>query len=206
MRSLRRVAIGHPLGLYHTETMLTIRSDIVLIRPWFITDATFVVGFTALGAMLLDRNPRNGDEATDSVQTTFLQLMLHGEQINNPAGFASWLRTTLRHGCLRIVRHRSRVEVVASDEWWAQIRATDDSLIEDWVVRGEQLEIIRRLLAWLPDGQRELMCLLSHPDCGSYPWVSRQLGIPVGSIGPTRQRIVRRVRRGLAALQAERCA
>ena len=53
------VALGSPLGLYSTDELMTIRSDIVLLRPSFMTDAFLVVGFTALGAMLLDRNPRN---------------------------------------------------------------------------------------------------------------------------------------------------
>ena len=53
------VAQGSPLGLYSTDELMTIRSDVALIRPGFLVDAFYVVGFTALGALLLDRNPRN---------------------------------------------------------------------------------------------------------------------------------------------------
>jgi DNA-directed RNA polymerase specialized sigma24 family protein len=56
-------------------------------------------------------------------------------------------------------------------------------------------------LSGLPDRQRELLLLLIEDPPLSYEEISARLGVPVGSIGPTRARALARVR-SYGAVQA----
>ena len=71
------------------------------------------------------------------------------------------------------------------------------------MLAAERRAALDASLAGLTDRQRELMTLLvTEPDL-SYEDVGRRLGIPVGSIGPTRARSLMRLRAssGLQALR-----
>ena len=52
----------------------------------------------------------------------------------------------------------------------------------------------------LPDRHRQLMSLLLASPSPSYADVSEAVGMPVGSIGPTRQRAMERLRRDPSVL------
>jgi DNA-directed RNA polymerase specialized sigma24 family protein len=54
--------------------------------------------------------------------------------------------------------------------------------------------VLRRALAELPAHQRELLLMLAADPPYSYAEVSKILDIPIGSIGPTRGRILARLR------------
>ena len=57
--------------------------------------------------------------------------------------------------------------------------------------------LVRRALADLPDRHRQLMELLVASPPVSYREISVRLGMPVGSIGPTRARILAHLRAAL---------
>ena len=149
---------------------------------------------------------RIGDEAFDAVQNTFLHLLERGDRIRNPDALAAWLSTTVRRECLQILRRRRRIGVVATDVGWDELCPADSAPIEDGVTREEQCAAVRRLVADLPTRQRDLLVLLSDADRPNYDRVGRQLGMPVGSIGPTRQRTLRRLRDELRAMDLDNCA
>jgi DNA-directed RNA polymerase specialized sigma24 family protein len=67
-------------------------------------------------------------------------------------------------------------------------------------MRQEQQVLVRRALAELPDRHRQLMELLVASPPISYQDISARLGMPVGSIGPTRARILTRMRDSLATV------
>jgi DNA-directed RNA polymerase specialized sigma24 family protein len=54
---------------------------------------------------------------------------------------------------------------------------------------------VRHALATLPDRQRRLLRLLHSPSEPSYETIGEQLGMPIGSIGPTRGRAIERMRK-----------
>ena len=58
--------------------------------------------------------------------------------------------------------------------------------------------MVRQALARLPERDRRLLTLLVNPSV-DYAYISKTLGMPVGSIGPTRQRALRRLRAELRA-------
>jgi DNA-directed RNA polymerase specialized sigma24 family protein len=78
--------------------------------------------------------------------------------------------------------------------------ATSDNGPEVWVLDGERRSIVRRAMDRLPERDRALLTLLVAAPPPSYEEISARLGMPVGSIGPTRARALRRLRAELEAV------
>ena len=60
--------------------------------------------------------------------------------------------------------------------------------------RADQRRALRQGLRHLPTEHRELLLLMLADPQPSYRDISNRLGIPIGSIGPTRARCLRRLR------------
>jgi len=71
----------------------------------------------------------------------------------------------------------------------------DEAEIDSEVLRQEQALAVRQGLAELPAQRRALLELLVADPPVSYEEISRQLEIPVGSIGPTRARALAQLRK-----------
>jgi len=136
-------------------------------------------------------------DADDVIQSTWLQFLLHGRQLREPAALSGWLTTTARRQCLRALQRHVREE--PSDN--PPERDHHDGELEAAVLASERRSALDASLAALSDRQRQLMSLLlTEPDL-SYEEVGQRLGLPVGSIGPTRLRSIARMRED-HALQA----
>lgn len=137
------------------------------------------------------------DEATcaDAVQTVWLRLAEHCDRIRDPEQLASWLATTCRNECIGIAR-RAKREVVDDEiadrrdaERADQLLDLDEHLLAD-ETQAEALRAFRRL----GDGCQELLALLCSDPPLDYRTISELTGRAVGSIGPTRQRCLGRLR------------
>ena len=140
-------------------------------------------------------------DADDVIQNTWLQFMQHGRALREPGAVAGWLATTARRQSLLVLQRHVRERLTDDPSC-----DTADDLAEPdrELLAAERREALLDALAELPGRQRDLMSLLmANPDL-SYEEVSRQLAMPVGSIGPTRARSLDRLRRvgRLQALQA----
>ena len=69
------------------------------------------------------------------------------------------------------------------------------------MVAAETLAAVRRAACELDDRQRLLVNALFYQSPISYDEVSRRTGVPVGSIGPTRIRTLKRLHRTLAGME-----
>lgn len=148
------------------------------------------------------RRFRLGDaQAADAVQTTWLRLLEHAGAVRDPGRLAGWLRTTARRVCLEAIRESGRDLLVAEhpeDAALTRRRAEDDGP-EASLVRQEQQRLVREALATLPERHQALIRMLIASPPVSYEEISAELGMPIGSIGPTRARILARLREVLAA-------
>jgi RNA polymerase sigma factor (sigma-70 family) len=133
------------------------------------------------------------DEVSDVVQTTWLRLIQHVEDIRDPRALPAWLGTTAAREAVA-VRRRSRREVTVADVDTAETSDVEEQLAVLW-----SGQLLRRAMADLSPRERRLIEILLLPDELSYREIGRRLGMPVGSIGPVRQRAFRRLRRTLAA-------
>lgn len=130
-------------------------------------------------------------DAADVVQTAWLRLVENIDRIKDPARVGAWLTTTVRRECLRALAYSARVSVMEES---TLDRAAGDPDPLDEIVAQEQSRELRRAIKTLPEAWQRLMNLLLRDPQPSYAEVSAELDMPVGSIGPTRQRCIERLR------------
>ncbi|MFC4590474.1 RNA polymerase sigma factor [Sphaerisporangium corydalis] len=134
--------------------------------------------------------------AEDVIQTTWLSLLRYLHTIENPAGLIEWLITTARREAWR-VRAASRAEDLADDD--ALARVPDPGVPpDDLVVQDEQGRALWKAVARLAQPCRDLLRIVAFVRRPDYDAVAAALGMPRGSIGPTRGRCLTKLRRLLA--------
>lgn len=129
--------------------------------------------------------------AADVTQTVWLRLVEHCDRIREPEKLPGWLAATARNEAMRVIKGQQRQTPSTFDFDLADdmTPALDERLIDDET---------RRAVLWafhqLPTDAQDLLRLLcTHPPL-DYQTISDLVGRPVGSIGPTRQRILEKLR------------
>ena len=137
----------------------------------------------------------NFADSGDAVQNTWLRLFERAETIREPEKLGGWLATTARRECLAIIRRR-RVEnqQALADCDLASLDPTPEAV----VIAAEMRVCVRAATAALPGRPRALIDALYYRPESTYADVGSVTGMPVGSIGPTRIRTLRHLRRTLA--------
>ena len=132
-------------------------------------------------------------EDADAVQNTWLRLVEHLDRIDDPDHLGAWLATTVRRECLQVLRRRRRSGYTSDtddlDQVPGEARELDAALLDD-----ERDAALWQALSRLSDQCRRLLRVLMASPPPSYAEVSAALGMPVGSIGPNRQRCLGRLR------------
>lgn len=133
-------------------------------------------------------------DAADVAQATWLRLLEHIDRIEHPDRVGSWLATTARHECLRHLAARKKLVLVQDDDDALADVVSHQPEVDERLLADERAQAVREALSRLPwRWQRLLELLMSDPPT-SYLEISTQLGLPVGSIGPTRSRCLERLR------------
>ncbi len=134
-------------------------------------------------------------DAEDVFQNVFAIALKRLESLRNQQSLAAWLITVTRHETERVGARRITTEEL--DEWLEDEQATPQTQVQQW----ERQHIVHLALERLEKTCRELlMALFLEPDPASYEQIARQLGIPLGSIGPTRARCFKKLETILVAL------
>ena len=133
-------------------------------------------------------------DAADVVQATWLRLLEHIDRIEYPERIGSWLATTARHECLRHLATGKRVVLVEDDHDAFSSAAGHQPDVDERILADERALIVREALSTLPSRSQRLLELLMADPPASYTEISDQLGLPIGSIGPTRGRCLERLR------------
>jgi RNA polymerase sigma factor (sigma-70 family) len=137
---------------------------------------------------------RLGDEAGDVAQSVWLALVGQLGAIRDPAALAGWLATTTRRECVRTVYAARRLPVAGQVLDAANIPDERAETAEEELLAAERHAALREAFASLPAGSRELVALLLEDPPLPYAEISARLGIPVGSIGPSRARCLDKLR------------
>jgi RNA polymerase sigma factor (sigma-70 family) len=143
-------------------------------------------------------------DGADVAQATWLALVEHLAELRDAERVGAWLATTARRECLRVLRAARRQVPTAEDF---------PEPVEDVEVAGELMLEQRDAALWrafdrLPARDQALLRLLVADPQPSYQEISAALGMPVGSIGPTRARSLERLRAELGrdgVVTAEHC-
>lgn len=135
-------------------------------------------------------------DSADVVQATYLRLTQYGHRLGDPESVTIWLAATARAQCLTRLRSRRRKQPTpaeAPDRASHAVEPDGRAMAADWTDR------MRAALARLPDRDARLLrTLVTRPNPG-YAAIAAGLGMPAGSIGPTRARALARLRAELAA-------
>jgi RNA polymerase sigma factor (sigma-70 family) len=149
--------------------------------------------YTPLLLSVVRRFRLDGSDAEDVVQTVWLRLVEQLGRIREAQALPGWIVTTARHECLHVLDGRRRVAATdLADQGWPD--GSGDAPVDTHLLTAERHEALLAALAELPERQRALLVLLLHDPPISSAEISRRLGIPVGSIGPTRARALERIR------------
>ena len=133
-------------------------------------------------------------DAADVVQATWLRLLENIHRLEYPERVGSWLATTARHECLRSLTARRKMVLAVDDDTPLDGVALHEPEIDERLLAEERVQTVREALSRLPWRWRRLLELLMADPPASYAEISDQLGLPVGSIGPTRSRSLERLR------------
>ena len=138
-------------------------------------------------------------DAADVAQTVWLRLVENLGRLRDPEHLGGWLRTTTRHECLRVLRRGGR-EFPDSDSQADRLAVPAEQSPEMQLLAGERDRVVWTAVSALSDRCRSLLRVLACAPEASYAEISASLGLPVGSIGPTRARCLEHLRRGLEAV------
>jgi RNA polymerase sigma factor (sigma-70 family) len=144
-------------------------------------------------------------DVDDVVQNTWLAAATRIDRLREPEAIGAWLITTARREALQTLQRGGRE--LASEEVEA-VAASGAAPAESPLLDGERRDALHAAVKRLPRGQRAVLGELLRTPGASYAEVARRLRRPLGSIGPTRDRGITRLRRdrALAAWVAEASA
>jgi len=130
-------------------------------------------------------------DADDVGQDVWLQLVAHLHTIRDPAALPGWLATTTARQSARAAR---RARQPASRPGPGNLPDPTATTTEHELLQAERHGALRQALTDLPPPCQRLLALLLEDPPPSYATISAALGIPVGSIGPTRARCLHKLR------------
>jgi len=137
------------------------------------------------------------DDAADVVQTTWLELLRRLHDIRSPQALTAWLVTATRRESWHTSARRRKHAGAGSELLDLVPDLGPDP--DEQLGRSENYRRLARHFARLPARCRELLRIVAMVDRPDYAVVSTALGMPVGSIGPTRGRCLAKLRALLLA-------
>lgn len=137
----------------------------------------------------------SAEDTDDVVQLTWLRCLEHINQLTDPDRLSGWLAAICRRECVRLATKRRREIPISAPDLSRLIddeRAASDPYIK--VAVRDQRDRLYNAISALPERQKRLLVEMLRQEGQSYLDLSQRLGLPVGSIGPTRRRAVTRLR------------
>jgi RNA polymerase sigma factor (sigma-70 family) len=143
-------------------------------------------------------------DMADAGQGVWLYLVDHLDSVRDPAALPGWLATTTRRECIRIRRAARRSHESGSLPDAENISDEEAAVADEELLVAERHAALREAFMSLPPSGQRLIALLMEDPPLPYAEISARLGIPVGSIGPSRRRYLDKLRRhpAMAALIA----
>jgi RNA polymerase sigma factor (sigma-70 family) len=165
-------------------------------RAW----RNLVKRYSPLVSSVIRRYRMNDSDADDVRQNLWLRLVEHLKDIREPRALPGWVMTTTRNEAIRVLAAKRRTEPVdpLQDDRLDQVEHTE---LDTNLLRAEDRDAVQAGLRELRPEHRELLELTFADAQISYQQISSRLGIPIGSIGPTRARCLKKLER-TAAIRA----
>jgi RNA polymerase sigma factor (sigma-70 family) len=165
-------------------------------------DAARAKGEGALDAIVAELSPllwhvarsQGLDRAAseDVVQTTWLSLLRGLGEIRTPEALIGWLVTVTRREAWR-VRDAGRRQLPVDEHVFVSLRDTDSAPDEQFVDHERRRALWAAVNRLSPRCQ-QLLRIVAFVHRPNYDVVAESLGLPRGSIGPTRGRCLQKLR------------
>jgi len=139
-------------------------------------------------------------DTADVSQTVWLRLVEQLDRIREPERIGAWLATTARHECLSVLRKGARTLPSEEATFDSSLPmpllggGAADAVDSDRLEAAERRRAVREAFASLDERCRMLLALLHNDPPATYEEITAALQMPVGSIGPTRQRCLGKLR------------
>ncbi|HET9254865.1 MAG TPA: sigma-70 family RNA polymerase sigma factor [Pseudonocardiaceae bacterium] len=138
-------------------------------------------------------------DADDATQLIWLRLMENYHRIRFPELLGPWLATTARNECLSILRAAGRS---ANQDYTMMDKVTDPADDpEQQVISRDTARMLHDLVAELGAREQTIIRALFSDQPPSYAELADIVRIPLGSVGPTRIRALRKLQGKLDALR-----
>ncbi len=137
-------------------------------------------------------------DAEDVYQQVFATMHRKLDSLRDASRLSAWLITTTLRECRRMRRRLTRCEPLGD-------YAAPDGPPPEEIAALERQQLVRIALRRLGgSGERLLTALFSGQGRPNYQQIARDLGIPTGSIGPTRARCFRKLEKILVEMGVDR--
>lgn len=133
-------------------------------------------------------------DGEDVYQLTWQKLVEHLHKLEQPGRVAAWLVTVAKREAISRARQARRMVSVPDP---ADFLLPADMAVpapEEWTIARSDGERLRTAIRNLPEEHRALLELLFAEPPLSYDYIAASVGMARGSIGPTRRRILAKMR------------
>ena len=140
------------------------------------------------------------EDAADVFQTVCLKLYEGLSKLRDHGRLAPWLVTTTRRASWSVLalrrRERANIPWDEPDSDEPIDMADDRPLLDENLVALQQQQAVREAIEMLPERCRKLLDMLFYrKDEVSYADICREMRMPVSSIGPTRGRCLKSLKK-----------
>jgi RNA polymerase sigma factor (sigma-70 family) len=135
-------------------------------------------------------------DAEDVLQTVWMRLLSHLDGIRTSVALTRWLVVTTRREAWRVRAEERRRQPI--DEEWLGTLPDPGPGLEEQVIVDDQRRALWVAIGKLSRRCQELLRIVAFVPRPDYQAVAAELGIPVGSVGPTRGRCLAKLRALLA--------
>jgi RNA polymerase sigma factor (sigma-70 family) len=132
------------------------------------------------------------DAAEDVVQTTWVAFVRSAGRLRDAQSVGGWLTTTARREAWRVSKAGSRTAFVEDDTLERVVPRQRSAEAE--VVTRDESSLLWSAVGALDERCQMLLRVVAFADRPDYAGIARDLGMPVGSIGPTRMRCLRKLK------------
>jgi RNA polymerase sigma factor (sigma-70 family) len=136
----------------------------------------------------------NRAAAEDAVQTTWLNLVRKADTVREPRAVAGWLSITARREAWRLARADGRTSTVEPEMITNLGDEPGPASPETLALASETARRLWRFVAMLPQRCRRLLRAIAFDERPDYGRLALELNMPIGSIGPTRGRCLKKLR------------
>ncbi|HLO98118.1 MAG TPA: sigma-70 family RNA polymerase sigma factor [Fimbriimonas sp.] len=155
-----------------------------------------VDNFSALVYSVARRYSLGEEDCADVFQATFQALYSNLDKIESANAIPKWISVTAANSSLRILRSsKKHVPLMTDDDDLTEVLASDDASAEAEAVIAASAHSLRQAVAAMGGRCAPLLQALYLDEEASYEHACQKLGLPMGSLGPTRARCLAKLRK-----------